>query len=124
MKYFNPYKSITGLCLLLLLIVTACTRMDVDEPEVGAAPSIERIRLTDTSTRNQSLTKATLGSTLVIIGKHLSTAYEVVFNGYAVPVNPTWTTETTLIVSIPDEVPTIATDPNVPNEIKVRNPAG
>jgi hypothetical protein len=124
MKYFNPYKSITGLCLLSLLIVTACTRMDTDEPEVGAAPSIERIRLTDTSTRNQSLTKATLGSTLVIVGKHLSTAYEVVFNGYAVPVNPTWTTETTLIVSIPDEVPTIATDPNVPNEIKVRNPAG
>lgn len=124
MKYLKSYKTGVALCLLFLVAITACTKMSVDKPEVGGAPTIQRIRMTDTSTRNESLTKATLGSTLVIIGTHLSTAHEVVFNGYAVRVNPTWTTETTLIVSIPDEVPTIATDPNVPNEIKVRNPAG
>jgi hypothetical protein len=124
MKQFTLYKKITVLGLLSLLVITACTKMDVDKPKVGGAPTIQRIRLTDTSTRNASLTRATLGSTLAIIGTNLSTAYEVLFNGYAVDVKPNWTTSTTLIISIPDEVPTIANDPNVPNEIKVRNPAG
>jgi hypothetical protein len=92
--------------------------------QAGGPPSIERIRFTDPKTTDSSFKKATLGSTLAIVGTNLANAQTVSFNGYTVIVNPVYATNSTLIVAIPDSTPTIATNPNVKNEIRVKSPLG
>jgi hypothetical protein len=98
------------------IMLSSCER----EEEFGTgAPVIERVRLTDPTTADSSLSKATLGSTLAIVGKNLGSAQYVTINEYRVNVNPTYATDTHLIVSILDSVPTIATNPDVPNNLTV-----
>lgn len=93
-------------------------------PVAAGPPSIERVRLTDPKTTDSSLSQATLGSTLAIVGKNLVGATTVAFNGYVVDVNPVYATDQYLVITVPDSVPTVATNPNVPDELKVSTPKG
>ncbi len=93
-------------------------------PVASGPPSIQRVRLTDPSTTDSSLSQATLGSTLAIVGKNLVGATTVAFNGYVVDVNPVYATDQYLVITVPDSVPTVATNPNVPDELKVTTPKG
>lgn len=116
-------------CLLFFLFgsiaLTSCEKDDAYKiPTSSAPPTIERIRLTDTLTKDSSLTQSTLGSTIAIVGSNLASAQRVTFNNYSVTVNPAYATDKYLIVTIPDSVPTIATNANVPDELKVFNNAG
>src|SRR4051794_34954397 len=118
-------------CSLFLLLGTitllvSCKKENdyLANNQADGPPTIERIRLTDPTTTDSSLKKATLGSTLAIMGDNLANAQTVTFNGYKVIVNPVYATNSTLIVAIPDSTPTIATNPNVKNEIRVQSPLG
>jgi hypothetical protein len=87
-------------------------------------PTIERVRLTDPTTTDSSLKQSTLGSTIVIIGTNLASARTVSFNGYSLNVNPAYATDNAIVITIHDSVPTIATNPNVADEIKVVTAGG
>src|SRR4051812_36207912 len=110
-------------CFTLLF---SCTKDNdyLENNKASGPPTIERVRLTDVTTKDSSLKKATLGSTLAIVGNNLANAQTVSFNGYPVTVNPVYATNNTLIISIPDSTPTIATNPEVKNELKVTSPLG
>src|SRR5688572_3815541 len=115
MKKFSilTLNRISYLLLLLigsLFVFTACEKDAMSDRmrKDSGLPVIERVRTTDTTTRDSSLTRATLGSTVVIVGKNLYSAQTVSFNGYPITVNPAYATATSIIVSIPDSVPTIA----------------
>lgn len=128
LKPFTYNKISYSLFLLFgsLFMLFSCKK-DADylsSNQAGGPPSIERIRLTDTKTTDSSLKKATLGSTLAIMGNNLANAQTVSFNGYTVVVNPVYATNSTLIVAVPDSTPTIATNPAVKNEIRVKSPLG
>lgn len=128
-KYFlypNTNNLFILLCIFLssIIIVYSCTKDKNFIQTAGGPPKIERIRLADPTTKDSSLTKAGLGSTIVIVGSNLANAQTVSFNGYKVVVNPAYATDKYLIITISDSVPTLATNPNVPNEIKVTTPLG
>lgn len=126
-SYLNFNNRIYYLLLFLLgvAIFTSCEKdSSYKIPESSAPPTIERVRLTDTTTRDSSLKQSTLGSTIAIVGTNLASAQRVTFNDYSVTVNPAYATDSYLIVTIPDSVPTVATNPNVPDELKVYNNAG
>jgi Surface glycan-binding protein B xyloglucan binding domain len=121
----NPGKR-NGLLLSLLacslLIFFACKKDN--SGKAGGPPTISRIRLTAPTTKDSSLKQANLGATLAIVGNNFLGAQSVSFNGYTVTVNPVYVTNTDLVITVPDSVPTVATNPNVPNQIKVTTPLG
>lgn len=125
MKNIKTAFSNTSYGLLFFLmgslsILSACEEDDVST----AAPVIERIRFTDPATADSSFSSAPLGSTLAIVGQNLATAEYVYINEYQIRVNSAYATDRHLIVSVLDSVPTIATNPDVPNIIRVVSPYG
>ena len=103
------------------LFLTSCNN---DEDVSGAAPIIERVRFTDPATADSAFTKGTLGSTLVVVGQNLASTSMVYMNDYPININPEYATETHLIVTVLDSVPTVATTPNLPHTLRVINPFG
>jgi len=125
----NTGSRISSRLLMFLLgslfIFSACEKNDKDfAREASGPPTIERVRLTDPTTKDSSLSQTTLGSTIAIIGTNLASATSVVFNGYPLTVNPNYATDNVLVITVYDSIPTVATNPNVPDELKVINPAG
>src|SRR5690606_20408712 len=94
-----------------------------DEINVGP-PTIERVRNTDPTTADSAFTSATLGSTLAILGNNLLGTQQVYLNDYPLGVNTAYVTNNSVIVTVGDSVPTVATDPNVPNTLRLVNKAG
>ncbi len=107
--------------LLLVLIMGACK--EEDEINVGP-PSIERVRSTDPSTADSSFTYTTLGSTIAILGNNLLGTQQVYLNDYPLGINKAYVTNNSVIVTVGDSVPTVATDPNVPNTLRLVNRSG
>ena len=107
--------------LLLVLIMGACK--EEDEISVGP-PTIERVRSTDPTTADSSFSYTTLGSTIAILGNNLLGTQQVYLNDYPLGVNKAYVTNSTVIVTVGDSVPTVATDPNVPNTLRLVNKSG
>ncbi|WP_200979199.1 glycan-binding surface protein [Echinicola sp. 20G] len=110
--------------LLVMLGMVLCFSCTDDEDAVTGMPMIERIRNTDPSTADSSFVNATLGSTLAILGQNLGTTQEVYLNDYPLGVNPAYVTNSNVIVTVNDSVPTVATDPNVPNTLRLVTKGG
>ncbi|WPP50709.1 glycan-binding surface protein [Catalinimonas niigatensis] len=125
MKHIQSIYSVTrsGLLIILIAALGLLSACEDDDMSTGA-PIIERVRLTDPTTADSSFISATLGSTLAIIGQNLGSAEYVYINGYQIRVNSAYATERNLIISILDSVPTIATNPDVPNTLRVVSPYG
>ncbi|MFC5623409.1 hypothetical protein SAMN06265367_104113 [Algoriphagus winogradskyi] len=125
MKIFNNIRSshsvLVASALLMVLALGACT--EEDEINVGP-PTIERVRNTDPTTADSAFTSATLGSTLAILGNNLLGTQQVYLNDYPLGVNTAYVTNNTVIVTVGDSVPTVATNPNVPNTLRLVNKAG
>lgn len=116
---FNILSS--ALILVMALFSLACQE---DEDVVTGMPSIERVRYTDPATADSAFSRATLGSTLAILGKNLGTTQQVYLNDYPVGVNPAYVTNENVIVTITDSVPTVATNPDVPNMLRLVTKGG
>lgn len=123
-QYPSSGSRINPFLFFLLLGGLALLSSCRDNEDTGAAPVIERVRFTDPATADSSFTKATLGSNLAIVGKNLSTAQYVLLNNYKIAVNPVFATDNYLLIPVLDSVPTVAQDPNVPNELTVVNRYG
>lgn len=114
--------SITLASLLFLVIILGSCQED-DMTNVGL-PVIERVRYTDPATADSSFSSATLGSTLAIIGTNLKGTQEVYLNDYPLGVNLAYVTNTSVIVTVGDSVPTVATNPDVPNRLRLVTKTG
>ena len=101
---------------VLALGLFSCTD---EEPGTSGPPIIERVRNTDPTTADSAFVSATLGSTLAIIGQNLVTTTEVYLNDYPLGVNPAYVTANSVIVQVNDSVPTVATNPNVANKLRL-----
>ncbi|HYH57013.1 MAG TPA: hypothetical protein VD772_10400, partial [Anseongella sp.] len=115
-------KRYTLAAIAALFILISCEKEE--EAVSQGPPVIERVRLSDPATADSSLSSATLGSTLVIVGQNLGSVKAVFLNNYEVGVNAAYATDNYLIIGVSDSVPTIATDPGVPNELKIVSPFG
>lgn len=106
----------TIVAVVLVLGVFSCTD---EEPGSSGPPVIERVRNTDPNTADSAFVSATLGSTLAILGQNLATTTEVYLNDYPLGVNPAYVTANSVIVQVNDSVPTVATNPDVANKLRV-----
>ncbi|MFD3003672.1 glycan-binding surface protein [Pontibacter toksunensis] len=105
------------------MFLSSCEKDNEGQPiQESAPPVIQGVRIP--AVQDSTFTKSTLGTTIVIMGQNLAGTQQVFFNGYQAPVNPAYATSNNLIIRIPDEVPTVATNPSVPNELKIINTAG
>lgn len=96
------------------LVIVACKKDNVSGP-----PIIEKVSLLDSSKVDSAFTKALPGTQLLITGQNLGGITNVLFNEASAYFNPTFNTSTHLIITIPSNVPTEATDPKVPNTIRI-----
>ncbi|RAI91527.1 glycan-binding surface protein [Algoriphagus yeomjeoni] len=117
----SSHSMLVASALLVVLALGACT--EEDEINVGP-PTIERVRNTDPTTADSAFTSATLGSTIAILGNNLLGTQQVYLNDYPLGVNTAYVTNNTVIVTVGDSVPTVATDPNVPNTLRLVNKSG
>ncbi len=122
-KHIN--KSSHSLIVAGLLVMTGFLGACQEEDEISVGPpAIERVRNTDPTTADSAFTSATLGSTLAIMGTNLLGTQQVYLNDYPLGVNTAYVTNNTVIVTVGDSVPTVATDPNVPNKLRLVTKSG
>lgn len=117
----NYKNRLPGLLLLTLGIIlfVSCSK------EKGAGmPQITSVRSVDAKLADSSFLNALPGSLIVIEGNNLSNAQEIFFNGYPAIFNPTYNTNTHIIVQIPLNTPTPDKDPNVSGVIRLVTKAG
>jgi hypothetical protein len=119
-KNINFKKYIQSLLLLVgMAMGLALVSCNPDDSDGSLPPVIERIRNTNPDTADSAFVSASLGSTLAIIGQNLGTTEAVFLNDYPLGVNPAFVTNNTIIIQVSDSVPTIATNPDVPNKLRV-----
>lgn len=119
------YKSSPSVLVAAALMGTVFLGACQEEDEISVGPpTIERVRTTDPTTTDSAFTSATLGSTLAIMGTNFLGTQEVYLNDYPLGVNTAYVTNSTVIVTIGDSVPTVATDPNVPNKLRLVTKSG
>ncbi|MEB2785664.1 glycan-binding surface protein [Algoriphagus persicinus] len=117
----SSHSLLVATALVMVLALGACK--EEDEINVGP-PTIERVRSTDPSTADSAFTSATLGSTIAILGNNLLGTQQVYLNDYPLGINTAYVTNTSVIVTVGDSVPTVATNPGVPNTLRLVNKSG
>jgi hypothetical protein len=118
MTRLNSYIKITWVVALVVTLLMSC-----DDNEDGN-PVITNVRLTNPATAGMALEAAPLGASIVIQGSNLGKVRELYLNDYEVDVNPAYVTNSNIVATIPDEVPTVATNPNVTNTLRVVTESG
>ncbi|MCF8362721.1 MAG: IPT/TIG domain-containing protein [Prolixibacteraceae bacterium] len=111
MKHNNIIYKLALLILMSAALFCSCIEEDT------SAPVITNIRAVEPELADQSIEAAGLGQTIVIQGTGLETTQSVTLNGIEVVVNPAFTTNENVLISIPDVTPTVATHPDVANEL-------
>ena len=114
----NIFKG--RLLTLMLTLLAGCLFMGACKKDnLSGPPMIEKVSLLDSSKVDSAFTKALPGTQLLITGQNLGGITDVLFNETSAYFNPTFNTSTHLIITIPSNVPTEATDPKVPNTIRI-----
>lgn len=121
-KYLSHSLVVASL-VTLVMALGSCQEEDENDINVGP-PQIERVRTTDPTTTDSALTSATLGTTLAIMGNNFLGTQQVYLNDYPLGVNTAYVTNNSVIVTVTDSVPTVATNPDVPNTLRIVTKSG
>lgn len=104
---------------LLILFTVCCAACSKDESTSSAPPVVTGVSLLDPTKTDSTFTGTLPGTLILITGQNLDGIVKIAFNGQAAYFNPTYNTSTHLIITIPDNAPTEATNPDVPNTIHI-----
>lgn len=104
---------------ILFLIITTGVVFFSCKKNDKALPVITSVRSIDTTTRDSLFTKAMPGNLIVIQGSNLSGLQAVYFNDTSAYFNPSYATNTNIIITIPPTAQTAATRPDVPSVIRI-----
>ncbi|WP_298735036.1 glycan-binding surface protein [uncultured Chitinophaga sp.] len=104
---------------ILIAIMCCLVFAFCKKDEVSAPPLISSVSLLDPAKQDSAFNETLPGTLILITGSNLGGIVNIYFNGQPAYFNPTYNTNTHLIVTIPGNAPTEATDPNVPNNIRV-----
>lgn len=108
-------RTHTYIAFLLLCLLWACTK----DNEFSGPPVIRTVSLLDSAKQDSSFVRALPGTLVLISGENLGGATNIYFNGLDAYFNPAYNTNTHVIITIPDNAPSEATDPDVPNKIRI-----
>ena len=102
MKTFNHSILITIMTLAVVGIFTACQKDDLPN---GGEPRITYVRVTNPASSDSLLVGAAQGKLIAIMGENLGKAIEMWFNDQKASLNPTYITNTTIMVNVPAQIP-------------------
>ncbi len=112
MKLSKYISSVLIPCLFMsTLLIISCEDddgMSIESPDGPAA--IGYIRVTNPLASDSLLVRAQLGTTVAIMGQNLGGTREVWFNDRQAIINPSWVTNRTIIVVVPNQAPLDITD--------------
>jgi hypothetical protein len=108
-------KKIAFFIIITGAIIFSCKKNDSGTGQ----PVITQVRAVDTTKRDSTFIQAIPGTLIVIQGNNFSGLKAVLFNDTSAYFNPSYATNTNIIVNIPATAQTAATNPNVPSIIKV-----
>lgn len=107
-------KYIYGLLAAVVLFAFGTLASCEDQPdkfEFGCGtPTISYIRMPYLSQRDSLITEASLGSVICLVGDNLTNVKALLFNDQQAALNTSYMTDHTLIVPIPDEIPSLVSD--------------
>ncbi len=100
---------------ILLLTVVFIASVGVfsscsDDDDNGSTPVIRYVRSINAAASDSIITKAYLGAAIAIIGDNLSGVKEIWFNDQKAKINPVYITNNSILVSIPNDIPSEVTD--------------
>lgn len=98
----NKLLYILAAITLLTIPFTSCTQ---DSSESDAVPQIKYVRPTNASAADSLLVRASMGSTIAIIGDGLEGVCEILFNDQKAKLNPVYVTNNSIIVTVPGSMP-------------------
>jgi hypothetical protein len=100
------FQSILFLTMVLAMagIYSACTKNE-SAPNNGE-PRIRYVRITNPTSADSLLVSAGQGNLIAIVGENLESAREIWFNDQKAALTPTYITSTTILVSVPSQIPT------------------
>ncbi len=110
--------------LFLLLVMAGLVQFACTKENGGGTPVISSVRLVDSTKRDSFFTMAQPGTLIAIQGSNLDGLQAVYFNDTAAYFNPVYATSSNIIVTIPSTTQTKATNPDVPNLIRVETDHG
>lgn len=105
-------KAINKILLVFLLSIGVASifiSCDKDDDDSGT-PSIDYVRITRPQSSDSLLVGAGQGQLIAIVGKNLQDAIEVWFNDRQARVTPTYITNSSILVSVPNPIPLTITN--------------
>jgi len=112
MKTFNKLALLLIMALAMTAFFTSCEKDD--DLSSGGTPRIKYIRVTNPTSSDSLLIGAGQGQLIAIIGEHLGGAKTMWFNNQPATLNPTYVTNTSIIVNVPTPIPT-----EISNKMKI-----
>ena len=104
-------KRLTIILLLMVsLIPSVLFQSCKDDSDDGGTPSVQYIRMTDPEKSDSLLARAFMGSVIAIIGENLQDVAQVWFNDQEAMLNTSYITANSIIVTVPNEIPTVVTN--------------
>jgi hypothetical protein len=110
MKAINKILLVFLLSIGLASIFISCDKDDDD----SGTPSIDYVRITRPESSDSLLVGAGQGQLIAIVGKNLQDAVEVWFNDRQARLTPTYITNGSILVSVPNPIPT-----DITNKMKI-----
>lgn len=107
-------KSINKILLLLLLTAGAAAIFSSCKKENTGTPVVSYVRITSPESSDSLLVGAGQGQLIAVIGDNLQDAVQVWFNDQPARLTPTYITKTSLLVSVPTQIPT-----DISNKLKI-----
>lgn len=99
-------KSFNKLLLIIMLVVGVVSAFSACKKEETGTPSISYVRVTRPEASDSLLVGAGQGQLIAIVGDNLQDAVQIWFNDQQARITPTYITKTSILVSVPTQIPT------------------
>jgi hypothetical protein len=107
-KIFFPFLI---LLVIVSQLITSCEKEDLDPADIDIGnPQIHFIRSTNPEAADSLIVGAFMGSLIAIVGEDLEHTVEIWFNDQQASLTPTFITNETILVNVPNTVPAEVTN--------------
>ncbi len=102
---FCQMKSINIYAMFLFMLVMTGSFLSCTKDNNDGEPRIKYVRITNPSSSDSLLVGASQGRLIAMMGENLGNVTEAWFNDRQASLNPTYITNTTIIVRVPAPIP-------------------
>src|SRR5688572_23479923 len=99
MRTINTFIAMLLMAMAVGSLVTACKK------DADGEPKISYVRITEPASSDSLLVGAAQGKLIAIMGENLGGAVEMWFNDQPANLNPTFITNTSILVNVPSQIP-------------------